>query len=181
MEKKRLSKGYIAGIVVVVIIFVLLIFGMFKLHKLNAEADIYKAENQIVGKDILTKPGKNIYYFYQPTCGHCEEVKPDITKFTAGIKDSDINFYVVDMSMGVNNDYWYQGENYQTDPDYKKNEDIHTAKDVQIVGTPTMIYADGQKVISQEIGNGIYTTMNLVLEDTGVELRLSSKEAKAQQ
>ncbi len=144
--------------------------------KKDQDAYLYEESSHATGDDIFTKDGKNIYYFYQESCAHCNDAKPNLIEFKTKLEksDSDVVFNVVDMAAVENKDLWYQGDDYTTDPNYKDNpDDIKTLSDLQIVGTPTMIYVEDGVVKNYMLGNPqIYSFLNELGAKIGLDINL---------
>lgn len=174
-QNEGLPKGIKIGLIALLSVFFLSIILLGTIFAMTSKNDIYKTQETTLAKDVLSKEGKNIYYFYQPTCAHCEDAKPNITRFVNELnKKGDIKFNLVNMADPKNADYWYKGEDSTTDPDYKSlPAEIKSSEDVAITGTPTMIYSEGNEVLSAQIGNGMYSVMNQALKDDGSSLLLT--------
>ncbi len=144
--------------------------------KNNQDTYLYDESPNATGEDIFTKDGKNIYYFYQESCTHCNDAKPNLIEFKTKLEqsDSDVVFNVVDMADVENKDLWYQGDDYTTDPNYKDNpQDIKSLTDLQIVGTPTMIYVENGVVKNYMLGNpDIYSFLNELGATIGIDINL---------
>lgn len=95
--------------------------------------------------------GQNLYYFYQDSCAHCENIKPAMAKFYYN-KPEDIDMYLVDIMPGKGNeDAWFDGE---SDDFVEPSGKVTSAYDIKVPGTPTLI----------EITDGVVTQF-LVGED----------------
>lgn len=82
--------------------------------------------------DVL---GQNLYYFYQDTCVHCNNIKADMAKFYYN-KPEDIDFYLVDGADKANSDVWFRGEQEDF---IQPSGKVESADDIKILGTPTLI------------------------------------------
>lgn len=179
MKNKKSNKKVLIASVSIIVVLVVLIGGLASVMIYSSvTADkVYKQANSIKGSEVLSLKGKNIYYYYQPDCHYCDNVKPDVTKFSDEIKKYDVGFNVIDMADSKNSDYWYSSDKYDNafdDPTYKKTpQEIKSVNDIKIAGTPTMIYADGSTVKSVNMGYGVYDVMNYALKDVGSKMVLT--------
>lgn len=115
-----------------------------------------------------------VYYFYQPTCSHCNDNKANVTKFSDDVKDSPLKFEIVDLTDPANADLWYvnTGE-YQDpkteDPNYKVEGEIQTIEDLKIPGTPAAIYVNQGEVKSYAVGGGaIYDAFDMAAAENNI-------------
>lgn len=86
--------------------------------------------------------GQNLYYFYQDSCIHCNNIKPALADFYYN-KPEDIDMYLLDIEPGNgNDDAWFRGEEADfVEPSGKVTEDSK----IQVMGTPTLIeITDGE-------------------------------------
>lgn len=108
----------------------------------NSSATLYAdgthANYNQIGDDVV---GTNLYYFYQETCVHCNNIKEDIADFYYSDHE-DIDFYFVDAAQAQNKDVWYGGDSADFVEPSGKFTDY---TDIKIVGTPTLVeIKDGQ-------------------------------------
>lgn len=104
--------------------------------------------------------GQDVYYFYQKTCVHCEDLKPTINTFYEETTAIDgLDFHLVDMANAVNEDAWISKD----DPEYAEFSqvpaDMKTLADIRIVGTPTMMFVKDGVVTDYQVGNDLIIEM----------------------
>ncbi len=174
MNKMKLTIAILIGILVVASGS---LFFMTKNIEKN-ENRLYDESTVATADDIFKKDGKNIYYFYQEQCSHCNDAKPELLKFKdANDKaKTDVEFNIVDMADAKNQDLWYQGTDYTTDKNYKSEAaDIKSLDDLQIIGTPSMIYVEDGKVKDYQVGNdAIYQMVNEISKDLGLDVTIGN-------
>lgn len=115
----------------------------------QAELDaFYGTQTKVEYKDLMTMPGNNLYYFYQETCSHCNDLKPTILEFSKKLTGQDaVNLYLVDMRAEENEGAWASGTYNETDLEAMK-----TYEDIKIKGTPTMINVVDGEVKNYSLG-----------------------------
>ncbi len=154
---------------ILILILIVLIGGLFVIGQKEAKADeeankLYTESQSVTSDQIFSQSGKNIYYFYKEECSYCNEAKPELLKFKNANDEAktELGFNIVDMDAEANKNLWYTGEDYKTDPNYKSNpSDIKTIDDLQIIGTPSMIYVEDGVVKEYLVGNAeIYEFLN---------------------
>ncbi len=157
------------AITILILILTLLIGGLFVISQKEAEANaeankLYTESPSVTSEEIFSNSGNNIYYFYKEDCSYCNEAKPELLKFKNANDEAktDVTFNIVDMEAEANAGLWYSGEDYATDENYKSEpSDIKTLEDLQIIGTPAMIYVEDGVVKEYLVGNGeIYQFLN---------------------
>lgn len=168
---KKVIIGLVAVLAVIIIGFVA-VNGKAKAE----ESALYDESTTATVNDVFKKSGENIYYFYQPECHFCNNAKPEVKKFEEALTEkTDIVFNVIDMTQDENKGEWYQGDDYTTDKNYKsKPEDIKSLDDLQIVGTPTMLYVKDNKVVKYQVGSAIFDLMNEVVKEQNLGITLDS-------
>lgn len=126
-------KYLIGGLVAVIVV----LAGVFVVISKDTGATLYDDAPHVNYADISDTDGKNIYYFYQETCVHCNNIKDQIASFYYN-KPEDIDFYLVDAADSANSDVWYQGSEEFVQP----SGEFTSYEDIKIQGTPTMIEID---------------------------------------
>lgn len=167
-------------IIGLVALLAILVGGTFVVQAGIDKTDLYTTAEHVNTKDVFDKKGKNIFYFYQEQCSHCQDMKPTMQKFYKALTDAktDVNFYLVDMAQSENSEQWYSGEDYTKDDNFKDNPaDIKSIKDLQIVGTPTMVTIENGKVTNYGIGG---TKIFDILEKYIKSLKLDVKLDRSQ-
>ncbi len=99
-------KAIIITLVAVLVAVLVLVIGV---SFASQSQDVYEVAPTIEYANILDeKEGGQLYYFYQPTCSHCIDLKPTIEEFYGKLEDTDeLNFSTVDMSLSENAQGWY--------------------------------------------------------------------------
>lgn len=162
-------------IISLVVLLVVLSGSMFAIKVVSDKNSLYNRATVATVDDIFTKDGNNIYYFYQTTCHYCNNIKGEVTKFYDALEDKNagIEFNIVDMQDDSNTPEWYDGDDYTTDPDYKSDpNNIKSLKDLDIVGTPTMIYVEDKKVKEYEVGPNVFDLMDTLIKDNNLGITL---------
>lgn len=135
-----MKKLLIALVAVFVVLYATLVIASKNLYDDAPHVDY----NQITD-DV---EGRNLYYFYQDTCVHCNNVKPKISDFYYN-KPADVDFYLVDAAADVNSDVWYQGDN---DSFVKPTGEVKDYSDIKIQGTPTLVEITDGKITNFLVG-----------------------------
>ncbi len=161
-------------IIILAAVLITLIAGISIANIQIEKTDFYNNAEHIAAADVFKQDGRGIYYFYQDDCSHCKAMKPSMSNFYNAIVDTDVNFYLVDMADKENSAYWYQGEDYTTDENFKQNpEDIKSVEDMQIVGTPTMVTIDNGKVTNYGIGGtAIFDILDQYINEFNLNVEL---------
>lgn len=89
--------------------------------------------------------GNVLYYFYQPTCSHCLEIKPDVVDYYQN-KSEDIKFYAVDLTQDVNQGLW------SNDKSNEVGDNIKLVSEFKVQGTPTMVQTNDGEVTAVAVG-----------------------------
>ncbi|WOO89149.1 hypothetical protein R2F61_00175 [Mollicutes bacterium LVI A0078] len=132
-------KKLIIGMLIVLIALVAALAVLGQGSSASLYADGTHADYNQIGDDVV---GTNLYYFYQESCVHCNNIKEDIADFYYSDEHEDIDFYFVDAAQSKNSDVWFRGESDDFVPPSGKFTDY---TDIQILGTPTLIeIMDGQ-------------------------------------
>ncbi len=164
-------------IISLVVLLVVLSGSMFALKVIGEKNSLYNQATVATVDDVFTKKGKNIYYFYQETCHYCNNIKGEVTKFYNALNDKETNieFNIVDMQDDANTGEWYSGDDYQNDPDYKSDpKDIKSLDDLDIVGTPTMVYVEDKTVKEYAVGPEVFELMNTLIRDNKLDITVDS-------
>ncbi len=123
-----------------VLLIALLAIGQFG----DNSANFYKtAPHVTLNDEQFDFEGKNLYYYYQEDCSHCNAIKSSISNFYND-KDSDIDFYLVDAaaSDGSNQGVWTDASTAAFE---EPSGSVSTLGDVQIQGTPSLVdITDGE-------------------------------------
>ncbi len=127
---------------IILVALLAVLFGVLMVVAQNSSQTLYEDAPHVdynqLGDDVV---GTNLYYFYQETCVHCNNIKPDIADFFYN-KPEDIDFYLVDGADAANKGIWFQGDSADFVEPTGKFTDY---TDVQILGTPTLVeIKDGQ-------------------------------------
>ncbi len=165
-------KKIVIGVCSLIIILLLLLIGLGLVNNNKEKKESQKIEEsfqqikEVKYDEILSKEGNQLYYYYQPNCGYCNELKPTIVEFYSKLDDStNVSFNRIDMSKEENEEGWYDWdahhEKYGTtsddpkdNPNYKfEAEDLQTVNDVKISGTPSIVYVKDGKIQEFKIGN----------------------------
>ncbi len=167
-------KKVIIGLIVLLVV---LCGSMFAIKFVSNKNSLYNRATVATVDDVFTKEGKNIYYFYQTTCHYCNNIKGEVTKFYDALEDKKvgIEFNIVDMQDDANTPEWYDGDDYTTDTDYKSDpSDIKSLKDLDIVGTPTMVYVEDKEVKAYEVGPKVFDLMDKLIKENDLKITLDS-------
>lgn len=129
-------------IIVVLLVILAVLVGLLTVFSKGSTNAFYNEAPHVdynqLGDDVV---GTNLYYFYQESCVHCNNIKGDIADFYYN-KPEDIDFYLVDAASSSNSAVWFQGESADFVEPSGKFTDY---TDVQILGTPTLVeIKDGQ-------------------------------------
>lgn len=135
-----MKKLLAALLAVFVLLFVTLQVGSKELYE-----DAPHVEYNQITDDV---EGRNLYYFYQDTCVHCNNVKPKIADFYYH-KPADVDFYLVDAAAEENKDVWFTGDSSKF---VKPTGAIKNYSDVQIIGTPTLVEITDGKITNFLVG-----------------------------
>ncbi len=162
-------KKIIIAVCSLIITLLLVLIGVSLLNK-QEEGQMESKFNEIEEvkyDEILSKEGKQIYYYYQPTCGYCNKLKPTIVEFYEALEKSksDVSFNKIDMSKEENFNAWYDWEAHKEkfgdlssdakdNPDYKfEPKDLVSVEDLKISGTPSLVYVEDGKIKEFKVGN----------------------------
>ncbi len=134
-------KNLIIAIAVVLVV----ITGALVFTSKKAESeDVYNLAEQINYQDVFDLgKGTQIVYYYQPTCSHCEDFKPTLTKYYKQIEETQgVDLMLVNAADTENKAVFMASD----DPKYTENVDeLNEKGEVHIMGTPTAIkVVDGQ-------------------------------------
>lgn len=99
-----------------------------------------------VASDTVSSSDNVLYYFYQPQCSHCIEIKEDIVDYYNDLP-SDQEFYAVDLSSADNMDIWNADESSTV------GTKIKTISDLQVMGTPTMVQLSNGEIQTVAVGD----------------------------
>ncbi len=165
-------KKIVIGIcsLIFLLLIILIAIGLVNKNKENEEnqkiEESFQKIEEVKYDDILSNDGNQIYYYYQPNCGYCNELKPTIVDFYSKLDDStNVSFNRIDMSKKENEAGWYDwdehhekygstSDNPKDNPNYKfEAEDLKTVNDVKITGTPSIVYVKDKKIQEFKIGN----------------------------
>lgn len=159
-------------IIGLIVLLSLLIMGIFGTQAMISQSDLYKNAEHIDASEVLEQDGDNIYYFYQETCSHCTAMKPSMTEFYDVIKDTDTNFYLVDMTTDANAAYWSTDSS-----EAPMVEDIKSNDDLQIIGTPTMVTTKDKEVTNYGVGGTeIFDILDQYISEYDLDLELDRSE-----
>lgn len=126
----------------------ILLIGMLFVINVYEPVDFYKIAEHVNYKDISKTDGTNLYYFYQETCLHCNNIKDDVANFYEK-KDENINLFLVDAAKTKNSDVWFTGDASE----FKEpSGDFNSYKDIKIQGTPTLIEIKDGKITKFLVG-----------------------------
>lgn len=132
-------------LIIALLIVVIILFATLKIGSKNLYSDAPHVDYSQITDDV---DGKNLYYFYQDTCAHCNNVKPKIADFYYH-KPSNIDFYLVDAADDKNADAWFEGDSSNF---VKPSGEIKDYSDIQIIGTPTLVEITDGKVTNFLVG-----------------------------
>lgn len=129
-------------IVAILVIILVVLVGLLAVFSKGSSASFYSDATHVsynqLGDDV---EGTNLYYFYQESCVHCNNIKESVADFYYN-KPEDIDFYLVDAADAANSDVWFSGDQADFVEPSGKFTDY---TDVQILGTPSLVeIKDGQ-------------------------------------
>ncbi len=159
------------------ILITLLLISVVGINLLQKETNrLYNENEKVTINEIFEKEGKNIYYFYKEDCSYCIKAKPELVKYIEANKvaNTGINFYLVDMANVDNSQIFYKGTDYAVDDNFKMNpQEIKGLSDLQIVGTPSMIYMEDKQAKELALDlRSIYQLLNTLNEENGIDVKI---------
>ncbi len=120
--------------ILVVLVAMLVVVGQGSSAKLYSDADHLNYEE--IEQNVI---GTNLFYFYQESCVHCNNIKEDVNNFYRN-QPEDINFFLIDAADAANADVWDSSEEFVA-----PSGRVSDYTDIKIQGTPTLIEVkDGQ-------------------------------------
>ncbi len=143
-------------VTILVIVVVVLTSGLVVVT--NSKFNLYTDVPQVNYTEVLDDAETpTIYYYYQDTCHFCNSIKDQVSDLYLATADNpNINLKLVDVKSSKNAGAWAdQG----TDP---KTADMTKAENIQISGTPSMIYVEDGAVAEYEVGSDVFTLMQNV-------------------
>ena len=170
---KKLIVGLLSIMAVVILFTVGLVVFMNGEDEYNA-TNFYSKVPSVVYDEILDSPEDAIYYYYQESCHFCNNVKEQVANFAQQLTTIDgIDFKVVDMVVAENQNAWYDWASHEANygagtaatlnPNYKDEaSEMNEVDDVKITGTPGMIYVQDGEIKDYQIGEEIFTTMEMI-------------------
>ncbi len=124
--------------------------------KFNLYTDVPEVNYTDVLDDVNTS---TIYYYYQDTCHFCNSIKDQVSElYLATTENVDINLKLVDVKSAKNAGAWADDG---VDP---RSLDMSKAENIQITGTPSMIYVEDGQVVEYEVGSDVFKLMENVNE-----------------
>ncbi len=122
-------------LVIVLLIILAALFGLIAIVGKDSSATLYDDAPHVnyseIGTDVV---GTNLFYFYQDSCAHCINIKPDVADFYYN-KPEDVDFYLVDAAAAENSGVWASQEEEFVEP----SGTFTDYTDIKIQGTPTLI------------------------------------------
>lgn len=168
-------KGIIIGLSAALVVIIILAIGLIIY---GSKHEFYNTVDHVDFEKILDETeGNHLYYFYQPSCTHCNDLKPTMEKFVNKLKNTDeVDIKFVNMAEEKNADGWYDWKtHYETygddtpaslNPDYISDPaQMKTLDDIEITGTPTMIYEKDGEVVNYEVGNDVIEALMKDIEE----------------
>lgn len=116
------------AVVLIVLVSILAVVGQGSSAKLYSDAD--HLEYSELGQNVL---GTNLFYFYQESCSHCNNIKEDVNNFYRN-QPADVNFFLIDAADATNQEVWDSSEDFVT-----PSGRVTDYSDIKIQGTPTLI------------------------------------------
>ena len=168
-------KKILIALVVVAALLISLIF-IFS----SSTPDLYKDAKESAVNETFEK-GDAVFYFYQESCSYCQTVKGEMTKLANDLEGTDTSFYLVDMAKESNGSAWYDSAKYnaifgeghdpKTNPDHNyKAEQIITSDDIDLVGTPAVMYVKDGKTVGYGVGPDLFDVLNMSVKDVGKDI-----------
>ncbi len=166
--------------ILIVALVVVLLVSVIGINIIQKETDrLYNENEKVTVNEIFGREGENIYYFYKENCSYCIEAKPELVKFIETNKEANtgINFYLVDMDNPNNVQIFYKGDDYAADENFKMDaKDIKGLADLQIVGTPSMIYVEDKQAKDLALDlRSVYSLLNNLNEENGIDVTIGNK------
>ncbi len=143
-------------IIILVSVLVLLV-GTLTVININT-FNLYIDSEHVKYDEVLDdKTTPTLYYYYQDTCHFCNSIKDQVTDLYLAAEDTDqFNVKLVDVKSSTNVDAWAD-ENYDLE-----TADFSNPANIQISGTPAMIYVEDGQVVEYKTGSDIFDIMELV-------------------
>lgn len=137
------------NLLITLLVVLAVLFGLLAITSRDSSKTFYDDVPHVNYEQITNDVvGTNLYYFYQDTCVHCNNIKEDVADFFYN-RPEDIDFYAVDAADVANQDVWYQGDKESFVTPSGQVKDI---EDIKIQGTPTLIEIKDGKITQFLVG-----------------------------
>ncbi len=136
-------------IIIILVAILAILVGIlgFAMNGSESAATLYKKAPHVNYNQLLDDiNGQNLYYFYQESCSHCNNIKGDVADFYFN-KPENIDFYLVDAADSANQDVWADSET-----EVQETGLVSDYSDIQIKGTPTLIELQDGKITQFLVG-----------------------------
>lgn len=136
-------------IIALCVVLVVLLGGLVVIQSSGQTSSTFydDAPHAVIG-DTIPAEGTNLYYYYQETCVHCNNIKSSMADWYNNSKPEDVNFYLVDAATEENQEVWTTDSDNYTEPNGKVSE----LSDLTIQGTPTLIEVTDGEVANFNVG-----------------------------